>query len=32
MAIRLAELRGPVVRTCLCPVCRFQRERADRLA
>jgi hypothetical protein len=29
---RLAELRGPVVQTRLCPACRFQRERADRLA
>jgi hypothetical protein len=32
MTKRLAELREPVVRTGLCPACRFQRERADRLA
>ena len=32
MGKRLAELREPVMRTRLCPACRFQRERADRLA
>jgi len=32
MAKRLAELRGPVMQRRLCPVCRFQREWAERLA
>jgi hypothetical protein len=32
MAQRLAELREPIVRPPLCLACRFQSERADRLA
>ena len=32
MTQRLAELREPMMRTHLCPACRFQREHADRLA
>ena len=32
MTKRLAELREPVLRTRLCPACRFQSEHADRLA
>jgi hypothetical protein len=32
MTKRLAELREPMLGTRLCPACRFQRERAERLA